>query len=113
MENNKHILERAIQKAIDGGWQPYELSTGSITDKIRYTLKFTKPSQIRGLIFDQEFAKALWGEKEIRIIIGAEYSDEEEWGVPWNIEDITPKWKYKLSQMVISPDFIKYLEDNI
>lgn len=67
---NKEILTKAISKAIDGGWkQPHNLSFVSNKEFLIYldelsntqNLKWIK-FKINELIFNHDFAKALWGE---------------------------------------------------
>lgn len=102
--SDQEILEKAVSRAIDAGWEYDELTTGSAKDKGRYVLKLSKPSQIRGLIFNHDFAKALWGESEDYQLPGM---DENVW-----IAGL-PKYKWHLQQMVIADDPIKYLGKNI
>lgn len=82
---NQQILERAIAKAIDGGWEPYKPETKSI-----YTW----------LIFNHKFCKALWGE---------EYPSKVEAAINRDF----PCWKRRLQEMVISEDPIAYLGEHI
>lgn len=120
--DNKEILEKAIQKAIDGGWVPVGGAAWCDAEGCTFHDKPTlwsagEPEEYPRtyeIIFNHDFAKALWGEELKRIVIGAELADgEEEWGVPWNIDEEVPNWQYHLSQMVIAPDPIKYLQENI
>jgi hypothetical protein len=106
MTNNQQILEKAISKAIDGGWQmsfkPEEIET-----------LVKAPSSF---IYSHDFAKALWPNP--MIITEDQYEelsngkvvkteDTKEWGLP------SPMYKYHLMQMVIADDPIKYLGENI
>lgn len=86
--SNQEILEKAIQKAIDGGWH----GCCSTTKRI---IMHNEPFSI---IFNHDFAKALWGkeDRQFRSIGG------------W-----TQAWKYHLQQMVIAEEPIKYLGENI
>ncbi len=130
---HQEILEKAIQKAIEGGWNP--LNFRSSIDKRYKGLKVLEVSYydsgillfweagqgssvIRGdvllgysnfdIVFDHEFAKALWGE------------DNQNWhtfSIGPNESEATskplPSWQRHLQHMVISLDPIAYLGDNI
>jgi hypothetical protein len=110
---NQQILEKAIQKAIDGGW-----SYGRITDlaviihngKVSFIPRNDVPS-IEKIIYSHDFAKALWGEEPMRAYqwhrtISREGEDLIESGGKHN-------WQYHLQQMVIAPDSIKYLGEHL
>lgn len=60
------------------------------------------------LIFNHEFAKALWGEDErtyeLHIPFGRDGLD---------IKYVSPKWQYHLQQMVVADDPVIYLGDNL
>lgn len=97
---NQQILEKAIQKAIDGGWKgsPYldymKLAKDSyMTDMIMgngvflVTIVYSPP---------HDFAKAIWGEEMLM-----------------KANDTHPiAWQWHLRQMVIAEDPIQYLGDN-
>lgn len=127
--NDKEILEKAIQKAIDGGWDLSLISNGWGVDDFRKPVvgKDGDIWQYDGddkwitlhkevIIFNHDFAKALWSNP---IIITEDQYEElqdgklvktentKEYGLPF------PMFKYHLMQMVISDDPIKYLGDNI
>lgn len=98
---HQEILERAIQKAIDGGWN-YE-SFGSVDHWLRKNASTKAKAEIvygnisgrkYEFIFNHEFAKALW--PELRDEYGV-YSD----------------WRTHLAQMVISDDPIAYLGEHL
>lgn len=110
---NQQILEKAIKKAIDGGW------------KRDYRVKYsfvTKDTSVDDwdtyapIIFSHDFAKALWGEEPKRIIQWVTAED----GVI-NMDDGKVKltgqmlynYKFHLQQMVISDDPIKYLGEHL
>lgn len=97
------VLEKAIQKAIDNGWDIL-----SSTERSGFNVG---PSYYGGwfvqwsddpedentliesdieVIFNHDFAKALWGEAPKR-----------------------PGWQYHLQQMVVADDPIKYLGDSL
>lgn len=70
-------LEKAIQKAIDGGWD------GIDADGYHYTNRTHEPSDA-AIIFNHDFAKALWGDgKEAgeTVMDGQEYEIKTSKGV--------------------------------
>lgn len=123
---NQQILEKAIQKAIDGGWFKTEgfngytvwcpvsaLDTLVILEEKESHEK--RQYNYQAIIFNHDFAKALWGEEEIGL-------DQYGWNnVAYFTQFDTPinyiiklsLWQYHLQQMVISEDPIKYLGANI
>jgi hypothetical protein len=53
------------------------------------------------IIFSHDFAKAFWGEEAVRW----------EGNGPWyGAKFVGPAWKWHLSQMVLEPEALKYLE---
>jgi hypothetical protein len=99
--SNQQILEKAIQKAINGGWENntafYDYQSRGISDE----------ALLGELIFNQNFAKALWGENN---------------GWSCDMANCPSKdcacgkakyWQHHLQQMVIAKDPIKYLGENI
>jgi len=105
---DQDILERAIQKAIYGGWDtgdPAGLENFKVLqNKTAFLVKFESngrvlTSEYKTLIFNHNFAKALWGEEPYDAIQGEVYD--------------SPKWKVVLQQMVIADNPIKYLGENI
>lgn len=100
--SNKEILEKAIQKAIEGGWENEEgFKPITVMDYVFLMKDYTPPQiffSINELIFNHSFCKALWGEQPTRI---PAYSDAME------------NWQFHLQKMVIADDPIKYLGENI
>ena len=102
--SNQDILEKAIQKAIDGGltgyWKErYEKCVDM--GELKYLVDGNNIEQgetVEKLIFNHDFAKALWG--------GATNEAAA-------FKDSLDEWQYHLQQMVISDDPIKYLGENI
>jgi len=86
----KEILEKAIQKVIDNGGKDY---SEDIETAINAQSEYLGINYLYGILFNHDFAKALWGNKQI--------------GNVW----IPYLWH--LQQMVISDDPIKYLGENI
>lgn len=91
--NRQEILERAISKAIEGGWKDSYIDSQDLKN-ILDNDPFILP--IKGLIFNHDFAQALWGEQEI----------EAE-------DTYMHAWAYHLRQMVVADDPIEYLGKNI
>ena len=123
---NQEILEKAVIKAIDGGWisGKYELDSLRNPPKIKPTddsdnelLQFITDNMMLKMardrvIFNHDFAKALWGEElhHETFIVPKELS--KRFAGTKNL-DIKPAWQYHLQNMVISDDPIKYLGENI
>lgn len=118
---NQEILERAIQKAIDGGWKAPNEDWYVADDGDELNLYYLTHSDSKGktyhllrpyeLIFSHDFPKALWGSRwdenngcKVHNTIhstdsmGDDYSDPD---------------AYHLQQMVIADDPLKYLGENI
>lgn len=98
--SRKQILEKAIKKAIDNGWKGVE----GITDAEPYL-----DNLLPVLIFNHDFAKALWGEKLHANPVVTDLKTYAEGKDPIHLE----KWQYHLQQLVIADDVFKYLEENI
>jgi len=94
-------LTKAIERAIEGGWR-HEITP---TQPLMTSAEYWSKQDYRLFAYRHDFARALWGEEPTRklaFIDAAKYP-----------EYICPNWQYHLSQMVISPDPIKYLEEHI
>lgn len=111
---NQQILEKAIKKAIDGGWSrgEYFQNDGKFEfDGDRFICgDFSEHNFVA--IFNHDFAKALWGEElhHETFIVPKELN--KRFAGTQNL-DIKPTWQYHLQQMVIAEDPIKYLGENI
>ncbi len=96
--SNREVLIKAVEEAIKNGWDvPYDaqmvVSTFGMLE----------------IIYDHDFAKALWGsDEQDRQPVGFG-GDEDDYSCNIFISD----WQYHLQQMVISEDPITYLGDNI
>ena len=102
--SSQDILEKAIQKAIDGGWGfgNYFKNNGKFEwDGDRLVCDADFSEHYKFAIFNQDFCKALWGERLLRPL--SKYHSLV------NAEG----WEYHLQNMVISPDPLKYLGENI
>ena len=103
--SDREILEQAIQKAIDGGFDA-ELKDGWVACGNQHTR--TDGAAPKDIIYSHQFAKALWGEKLLRITTRVDTFDGS------HIEDARlTSWQYHLQRMVISDNPIKYLENNL
>lgn len=114
---NQEILEKAIQKAIDGGWMPLKTTRPVVGWGADYSDAFDEGEgvliralharsnadysfySLRELIYNHDFAKALWG---------TEIEDPTDWP-----NEQQQEWQYQLKEMVIADDPIKYLGENI
>jgi hypothetical protein len=116
---NQEILTKAIQKAIDGGWDCV-IKTDAHGRKIKCNVPGTWchnwPSTI---IFNKDFARALWGEGPCCLTCGCtEVSKSKRKGWSDTCEGcIEPQfsvlWKWHLRQLVIADDVLAYLGENI
>ena len=118
--SNKEILEKAIQKAIDGGFKWSMIWPGMPKDYRREihdgdsTIAFyaygMSPNpwymDYATIIFNHDFAQTIWGNREIERI------ERPEAGVIKTYYK-GKDWKQHLQQMVIADDPIKYLGENI
>jgi hypothetical protein len=99
------ILEKAIQKAIAGGWQeePLRSSDWKVLDED--TVDVLNPDNkhhylaTSDIIFNHDFARALWGDGEY---------------LPtWDDPGERGNWQYHLQMMVIADDPMAYLGANL
>lgn len=124
---HQQILEKAISKAIENGyginaWKNFEKAWLQ-TDDYGYEIRISKgkneksigwfPSEY-DIIFNHDFAKALWGEEEIVTYagLGENFRGIETFDTTIDFE--TPKdWRTHIQAMVIAEDPIEYLGNNI
>jgi len=103
---NQQILEKAIQKAIDGGWKNAywvkRFNMAKELDELPYLFNDETPS-FESVIFSHDFAKALWGDEGFTTT-GLKCDKHP---------GVQRYWQYHLQQMVIAEDPIKYLGENI
>lgn len=111
MKTNQEILQKAIQKAIAGGWSDYNsleslklISTTANTITLEGWVEYVEEGQIdeskteitfnyKELIYNHDFAKSLWGYESGMFLD-------------------PPVWQQHLKQMVIADDPIKYLGEH-
>lgn len=110
--SNQQILERAIQKAIDGGWD------GDTRDHIGVHAETFQEGMISGIsieevIFSHDFAKALFGfhQQNIYDIGVCTKCGMKLEGERYGLEDYCAY--SHLQEMAIADDPIKYLGQNI
>jgi hypothetical protein len=117
---DQEILIKAIEKAQINGWSHIgwgliigeEASNNAFKWNDDDWLQYLSDKQYYTLIFDKDFAKALWGDEEWFL------SDLGEWHKSvdhpdWLGADSKLAWEYHLQTMVISDNPIKYLGENI
>lgn len=105
--NNHGILHMAVTKAVNNGYRPFAyIKTGYVMseDEIESTvLGIIRVNQTNSIIFDHDFAKALWGDI---------WSDQMTTLEQWEMTGLEPNWQRHLQQMVIADNKIKYLGEN-
>lgn len=116
---NQQILTKAIQKAIDGGWNLYkfmecegEPTQWRVHDNGVLEVPFVRGGGnmkvLHDYLFDPKFAQALWGQEEAGTEDFYSPKHNELSGSSW------PKmWQYHLQQMVVADNRIKYLGENL
>jgi len=112
---NKEILEQAITKAIAGGYRYWDYPEEELTVESFYHYFGDDHGGllVNDIIFNHDFAKALWGEATWML------TDMGDWVSPSNYDGLTlgsqelPAWQYHLQQMVIADDPIQYLGENL
>ncbi|WP_100504008.1 hypothetical protein [Mycobacteroides abscessus] len=107
--NESEILTVAIQKAINGGWTVYELY--GAWQAAEDALAQRNGVFVEGIIFNQRFAKALWGDELALIEIESLQQTEHILGGKQTVS--IKKYQWHLMQMVIADDPIKYLGDHL
>lgn len=127
--NNQQILETAIQKAIENGWKDctekpsyvkvtnyrYEDDFANGLRLITYMvsfpsgLGFTEKASTSEIIFDHDFAKALWKDVDF------DTTDTDLWEGDGYTSALFlgEAWQFHIQNMVIADDPIKYLGENL
>lgn len=129
--DNQAILTKAIQKSIDGGWKmfgfrvddyipPWYVVKGGEMPTPKVVEKWVPENSLlicdmndhyyvwTHLIFNHDFAKALWGEGPVYARSGKPIDS----GITYHDETCLA-WQYHLQQMVIAEDPVKYLGENV
>jgi hypothetical protein len=109
---HEEILEKAIRKAIDNGWQyldfDYNGEPGFTKksheffdeERLMFTTDWQTDIPVYNVIFSHDFARALWGTKKLK----------------WSFNEYDfgyEAWQLHLQEMVISDDPLDYLGANI
>ena len=106
---HEQILTKAIQRAIAGGWGPWNapIIVKQFGEDL-YLYIADERWNIEAIIYDKDFARALWGTSRQ----DCAYCGQ----VPVHLNHCPyygiltpPLWEYHLQQMVITDDPIKYL----
>lgn len=114
---NQETLTKAIELAIKGGYHTWDFDDRYTKDDEREYLLGTlydDPSEnsnvqsVEALIFNHDFAKALWG--ETKPLENGEYPPEV---IMYKGKPMWHPWKHHLQNMVIADDPIAYLAENM
>lgn len=134
-QTHQQILEKALLKAHRNGWKPLNKDWKNVEVQqwqgggmVGIALLYTEGAaavhwvrELEGIIFNHDFAKALWGNGTIlttpsmfgkltRVHMGLPVAKPE----PSTKEALIVRgWHYHLQQMVIAEDPIAYLGENI
>ena len=116
---HQQTLTKAIQKAEKNGWKRiYRVNISFVNDvgSRRIVPKTTVDDwdTYASIIFDKDFAKALWGDGPVDFtLVWHKVRDSKEaMDVSWASGRVEG-YKKHLQQMVIAEDPIKYLEENM
>lgn len=106
---NEQILKKAIEKAIENGWniigKKFEIDNeNGFVVNWWVDKEQTQPRQtwIETIIFSHDFAKAFWGEKDYRTETVGELDARR------NHNKLC--WEYHLQKMVLTKEPLRYLE---
>lgn len=104
--NSQEILTKAIEKALTGGWTTIPLFAWIPEDYQALLDWWFEGDKYKAVIFNHDFAKALWGEPTDSMIVQNN---------SLNVKQVIDMngWRYHLQQMVIADDPIAYLAENI
>lgn len=127
--NKAATLEKVIRKAIDRGWKPgWQDRRPVVSWDVDYSADFDEGEGVmiigyhaksnasrwffplRELIYNHDFAKALWGVDAWVHRCDTTTVEGEEVARPYCS---LPLWEYHLQAMVTSPDPLKYLQENM
>lgn len=100
-----YIIQKAIAKAQENGFEPVEGKHKLLLD--------TDGDIVEGyetFIFDENFAKAFFGEKVTCHGCGAAEGESYLCFAQEHMLGTRPRWKFDLQQMVVSDDPFAYLE---
>ena len=94
---NEQILKKAIEKAVENGWDRIVSGRRYAVDEV-----FMNWDTVN-IIFSHSFAKAFWGQEEA---CQKEHSQEDFVGGYCDKQ----MWQYHLAQMVLEEEPLKYIE---
>lgn len=97
-KTKKAILFLAIEKAMAGGYDWDKYHSPGVSGKAGWVDYAIMVGDYPTLIYNHDFAKALWG-------------DDPSWAI--NPEEHVENWQHHLQQMVIADDPLEYLGNNI
>ena len=115
--SNEEVLKRAIEKAKDNG-----LSTDMVDDVLGNPLRdliitnMLEENLYYSFIFRHDFAKAFWGEELVceydgSKILGKGKLKQCEMNQHWSWQqDFIESWQYRLQQMVLESEPLRYIE---
>ncbi len=100
--NNRVIPKKALQRAIDNGWDGSHYFVMGNRAKELKDYEIWNHYSKNDIIFNRDFAKALWGEGAFANPSGDSSTQVAITG-----------WHHHLMQMVVSEDPIEYLKENL
>jgi len=102
--SDQEVLTKCIELAIEGGWRGdlLGIKLESQDDGLVRVYWDGVEWSIKDVIYNHEFAKALWGEE---IMYGVAFEPDPN----GETKDYGDMWQFHLQQMVIAPDPIDYL----
>jgi hypothetical protein len=109
------IIKKITKKAFENGWDGELIGWRYNPDDMweKYDNSEMDQWHLNDLVFDHNFAKALWGEKNgSPCLKSAPHGKCEGWheeGRPKS-EGYYPRWQFHLERMVLANDIIRYLE---
>lgn len=110
--SDQEILTKAVDIALENGWKPELYLPGPI--EANQVISYYDCDEFRyfDVIYDKDFAKALWGDTEVAPMPNGtclyETGDDN-----INYKVYQPAWQMHLQQMVIAEDPVKYLGESI
>lgn len=127
MTTHQEILTKAIEQAIASGWHNYGHPARAFAigkDPLRIEYSDGSSLHLYGLLYDKEFAKALWGDIIKKIVIDDYDLSEKPQPLlgglveyPYNegakLTFKTILWQYHLQMMIVADDPIAYLGENL
>lgn len=100
------ILGKAIQKAQNNGWKPKSVDFVTIIP----AGWMQQHDHYKAIIYNHDFAKALWGESR-QLTIKEVKATGAKGSLSWGMQTIG--WQSHLRDMVVADDPIKYLGENL